>query len=148
MLLNDIVIHQVKGKWKITSLWVTAHCISRKGEPCLLWLLASCMSRFVFQTPLFSDTLMSMLYKPRLSSHLKKTHWGFKNQWRMNSEAFLNAAWFLILLTTKAEIDWALVQGWYTISTGYFLSGDAWWCTADSCEQGISLFAQWRVAWY
>lgn len=90
MLLNDIVIHQIRGEWKITSLWVPPHCISAKGET-------------VSQS--FSELKHTGLY---LSQHLlwyywlvgctscgyplmQTKHWAFKNQCRM-----LLLSWMLL----------------------------------------------------
>lgn len=101
MLLNDIVIHQIKGEWKITSLWVTAYRISAKGETVSqgFWELKN--------TDLYlSQHLLRYYWLVGCTNCgytlIQTKHWTFKNQCRMQTVAFLNAAWFLFFLTAKA----------------------------------------------
>lgn len=76
---------------------------------------------------------------------IQTKHWAFKNQCRMHTVAFLNTAWFLFLLTTKAltehqhraDTQWA--QGVSPVCAAQY-------CTADSQEQGADLFVQHPVS--
>lgn len=142
MLLNDIVIHQIKGKWKITSLWVTAYCISAKGETVSqgFWELK--------HTDLYLSQHLLWYYWLVGCTNcgyplIQTKHWAFKNQCRMHTVAFLNAAWFLSLLTAKA-----LTEHQHTANArvwGVSQVCAAQYCSADSQEQGAELFVQNRV---